>query len=134
MKSASTSDARGLLGERSAATIRITAGWFDVFTYSMFVAASNAPDPQLAPPITPGRTNVPCSDGGVYSGPRRYFFSCSCACAFNSGVRSNASSTVIPCGEIGGGLGGEGVGGDAPSPGPSLAGTGRAAYSPTGLP
>ena len=26
---------------------------------------SNAPPPQLAPPMTPGRITVPCSDGGV---------------------------------------------------------------------
>ena len=68
------------------------------------------------------------------SGPIRYFFSSSCAAAFNSGVRSNASSSVTPCSVNAGGLVGNGCVGHACSPSTSLAGTGRSSIGQTGLP
>src|SRR5580692_6752241 len=46
-------------------TIRRTAGELLILTYSRPVAGSNADPPQLAPPMTPGRVNVPSTDGGV---------------------------------------------------------------------
>src|SRR5579864_2365173 len=46
-------------------TIRRTAGALLILTYNRPVAGSNADPPQFAPPMTPGRVNVPCTDGGV---------------------------------------------------------------------
>src|SRR4026208_66004 len=79
-----------------------------VFPNKRPVAGSNAPPPQFAPPITPGRTTVPCIDGGVYSAARRYFFDSPNARSFNCGVASNASSRVTPCDSNAGGLVGKG--------------------------
>jgi len=49
-----------------------SAGLFVAFTYNTPVAGSNAPPPHPPPPIAPGITIVPSSDGGVYKGPVRY--------------------------------------------------------------
>jgi hypothetical protein len=113
---------------------RTSAGECDVFTYSIPVSGSNAPPPQFAPPINPGTISMPSSDGGVYRGPRRYFFISAWASALSSGVRSNASSSVTPCGENAGGLVGNGCVGHASSPGTSLFGAGRSSMGHTGLP
>ena len=65
---------------------RAMFAWFVVLTNSTPLDGSNAPPPQFAPPIRPGRCTVPCSDGGVNTGPMRYFASSCCAAAFSSGV------------------------------------------------
>ena len=117
VSSASTSDARGFAADRSGFPSRAMFAWFDVFTNSTPLAGSNAPPPQFAPPISPGRCTVPCSVGGVNSGPIRYFASSCCAAAFSSGVQSIASSSVTPCSVIAGGLVGNGCVGHACSPG-----------------
>ena len=64
-RSASTSAARGLAAERSGSTMLTTKAWLLVLTYKRPVSGSNAPPPQLAPPMMPGRTIVPRADGGV---------------------------------------------------------------------
>ena len=46
-------------------TILSSAGELVDFTYTIPVAGSNAPPPQLAPPFIPGSISVPCMLGGV---------------------------------------------------------------------
>src|SRR5260370_6974988 len=105
-----------------------------VLTYNIPVSGSNAPPPQFAPPMIPGRITVPWRLGGVKMGPIRYFFSSACASAFSSGVKSKASSSETPSGESGGGRVGKGCLMEAISPGTSLAGKPRPSPGPTGLP
>ena len=73
--SASTSEARGFALERSGFPTRAMFAWFVVLKNSTPLSASNAPPPQFAPPMMPGRCTVPRRLGGVNSGPMRYFCS-----------------------------------------------------------
>ena len=84
--------------------------------------------------MLPGRMIVPSSEGGVKSGPIRYFCIAACASFFSSGVRSNASSSVTPCSVNAGGLVGNGCVGQVTSPGTSLFATGRSSIGQTGRP
>ena len=66
---------------------------------------------------------VPCRLGGVNTGPRRTRFSTASAAACSRGVRSVASSSVVPCGSSGGSPTGTGCVGQDSSPDTSLFGT-----------
>jgi hypothetical protein len=113
---------------------RNSAGELVAFTNSQPVAGSTAAPPHPAPPMTPGMATVPCSDGGVYSGPRRYgAISCSAACR-SAGVNASTSVAVNPCVEKGAGRVGKGCVAAARSPGTSLAGTGRSSMGHNGRP
>ena len=82
-----------------------------------------------------GRFSVPSSDGGVKSGPIRYFFISAIASSLMAGVRSFASSRDTPCGVNAGGLVGNGCVGYGFSPGTfESVGTGRSSIGHTGTP
>jgi hypothetical protein len=58
---------------RSGLPTRPTFGLLVVLKYSTPARVSNAAPPQLAPPMSPGRCTVPCTLGGVKSGPNPVF-------------------------------------------------------------
>src|SRR5215510_1821886 len=93
--------------------------------YIIPVAGSTAAPDQLAPPVVPGRTMVPSTEGGVNSGPVLNPWMAFSAIARISGVKSARSFTVTPWYSNGAGFDGIGCVGDAFSPGTSDAGTGR---------
>src|SRR5260370_19222355 len=70
--------------------------------YTMCVSGSYDPPGQFVPPDAVPTVNVPdvpstlLSDGGVYTGPRRYFDAMAFARALISGVKSTRSSTETP--------------------------------------
>ena len=114
--------------------MRYSTGLSVPFTYNVRVSGSNAVLPHPAPPIAPGITIVPCSDGGVNTGPLRYFRKISSARRCNSGVKSMRSLSLTCCRAKAAGKLGIGCVGEARSPGTSLAGTGRSVMGQIGLP
>src|SRR5262249_29474424 len=118
----------------SSGTSFANAGEFVDRTNNTPLTGWYAPPPQFAPPTMPGRISVPSKLGGVNIGPMRYFFISACASAFNSGVRSNASSSVTPCSLNAGGFDGNGCVGHDCSPGTSLFGTARSSIGHVALP
>ena len=102
--------------------------------YNVPVSGSNAAPPHPAPPMIPGIWMVPWSDGGVNTGPVRYFCTSANASALICGVTSSTSSSVKPCFANGAGLVGNGCEGQARSPGTSEGATGRSSRGHTGSP
>ena len=105
-----------------------------VFANSHPVSGSTAAPPHPDPPIAPGITTVPWSDGGEKTGPTRYLEIAASAASFTAGVKSITSSSENPCLEMGAGFEGNGCVGQLASPGTSLCGTGRSSIGQSGLP
>ena len=112
----------------------LTAYAFRDGTYIMPVAGSTAAPDQFAPPVVPGRTSVPSTDGGVNSGPVLNPWIAFSAIARISGVKSARSFTVTPWYSNGAGFDGIGCVGDAFSPGTSDGGTGFSSIGQIGFP
>src|SRR6187397_1053775 len=100
----------------------------------MPVAGSTAAPDQFAPPVVPGRTSVPWTDGGVNNGPVLNPSIAFSAIARISGVKSARSLTVTPWYSNGAGFEGKGCVVEAFSPGTSDAGTGFSSIGQIGVP
>ena len=98
----------------------------------MPVSRSTAAPDQLPPPLAPGCMIVPCSDGGVNSGPILNGLIAWMAMARISGVKSARSSMVTPWRSNAAGLVGIGCVGEGFSPGTSDGGTARSSIGHTG--
>src|SRR5882762_701044 len=110
------------------------------YTYRVWVSGSYDPPGQFAPPSDPGdviEASGPPSvltDGGVNSGPMRYWETNFSASARSSGVKLIRLSLDMPWLSNAGGLAGNGCVGEYHSPGTSPFGTGRSSMGQMGSP